>query len=150
MKALKAGVILAGLVMTPPGMAEEVPLGAHDKARPCSVKAIAGRWIFATGIGQFPAYGGDITAIGTMNIDGRGGVSGTFDFTIALTGFKADASYEGTVRVEPDCTGTLVFQTSETTMRTDSIAIVGPGEFWGMSQDPSNLWTYRARRISTR
>lgn len=32
--------------------------------------------------------------------------------------------------------------------RTDSIAVLSENELWAMSQDPSNLWTTRARRIS--
>lgn len=34
------------------------------------------------------------------------------------------------------------------TARTDSIAVVERDLFWGMSQDPNNLWTYRAKKIS--
>jgi hypothetical protein len=144
MKALKAGTALATF------LAVAAPAMAHGKGRPCSVKAIAGSWIFATGVGEFPAYGGNITAIGTMKIDRQGTLAGTFDFTVSTVVFQPDVSYTGTVTVEPDCTGTVTIETSAGTTRTDSIAVVGPNEFWGMSQDPANLWTYRARRISTR
>ena len=55
----------------------------------------------------------------------------------------------GTVVVNPDCTGTLTFNTNAGTTRTDSIVIVNRRAMLGMSQDPQNLWTYKARRIGT-
>jgi hypothetical protein len=124
--------------------------GADDQGRSCSIRSLAGRWVFATEVGQFPAFGGDITAIGTMNIDREGNVSGEFDATVASRAFLANIAYSGSVTVEEDCTGTLTFETSAGTVRTDSIAVVAQNEMWGMSQDPGNLWTYRVRRLSTR
>ena len=52
---------------------------AHDSRHQCSTRTLAGRWLFATDVGQFPAFGGDITAMGTMNIarTGRGGSPGS-------------------------------------------------------------------------
>ena len=123
---------------------------ATNAERPpsCSVERLAGRWLFATDVGQFPAFGGDITALGTMNIDRLGSLQGTFDATVAQVGFLPGNTYGGSVVVSSDCTGTLSFETSAGTVRTDSIAIVGRNEFWGMSRDPENLWTYRARRLT--
>lgn len=131
-------------------LASAAPTLAGDRKGSCSMRSLVGRWIFATDIGQFPAFGGDITAIGKLNIDGEGNISGEFDATIAEVDFLPDNQYEGSIVVNADCTGTLTFVTSVGTMRTDSIAIVGDGEMWGMSQDPGNLWTYRARRLSRR
>lgn len=133
------------------------PALARDR---CSTRTIAGRWMFATEVGQIDlslfgigtegeAVAG-ITAIGTMNIDRNGNVSGEFDVTVAQFAFLSDNEYGGSVTVDPDCTGTLTFVTSAGTMRTDSIAVLSPREMWGMSQDILNPWTYRVRRISGR
>ncbi|MDJ0907712.1 MAG: hypothetical protein QNI99_00855 [Woeseiaceae bacterium] len=118
----------------------------------CSVRDIAGNWVFATNIGYqalgepFPP-GSDVTAIGTMNISRNGTISGSFDLTVEEFGFLPDFVYSGTVIVNPDCTGTLTFNTNAGTTRTDSIVIVNRRQMLGMSQDPQNLWTYKARRI---
>jgi len=119
----------------------------------CDQKMLKGRWVFATSIGRqmlgapFPP-GKDITAIGTMNIEKDGALSGVFDATVQDTFFLPDNEYNGSVVVNADCTGTLTFVTSQGTARTDSIVIVSRNEFLGMSQDELNLWTYEARRIS--
>ena len=53
-----------------------------DDAR-CDTQNMAGRWLFATDVGhQMLLPGGDITAIGTMNIDRAGNLSGKFDATV--------------------------------------------------------------------
>jgi len=117
---------------------------------PCSVRSVAGAWVFATDVGQqtlLPAPG-DITAIGTINIDGEGNISGKFDFTVAEFGFFPNNTYTGSITVNPDCTGTVTFVTSAGTGRTDTIVIVSQSEMWSMSQDIANLWTAKARRIS--
>ncbi len=117
----------------------------------CSVRDIAGRWIFATGVGRqmlgdgFPADK-DITAIGTMNIHRDGTLEGTFDVTVEDTVFIPGLYYTGSVVVNPDCTGTISFATSAGSVRMDSIAIVNRREVLAMSQDPFNLWTYQIRR----
>ncbi len=121
----------------------------------CSIQTIADEWLFATGVGEIAATPADdptgITAIGTMNIDKLGNVSGKFDFTVSRQVSQTNVGYIGTVTVNPDCTGTLSFTTSGGASRTDSIAILGNGsEIWGMSQDPLNLWTYTVKRISGR
>jgi hypothetical protein len=117
---------------------------------PCSVRSLAGAWVFATEVGQqklLPAPG-DITAIGTINIDETGNISGKFDFTVAEFGFFPNNVYTGTITVSKDCTGTVTFVTSAGTGRTDSIVVVSRSEMWSMSQDVMNLWTAKARRIS--
>ena len=126
--------------------------GAH-KANECRTSMLAGRWLFATGIGHqqlgAPAPPtGDITAIGTMNIDRQGRLEGKFDVTFEGAGFLPGVLYAGEATLNEDCTGTLTFVTSNGTARTDSIAVVERDLFWGMSQDPNNLWTYRAKKIS--
>ncbi|MDH3432072.1 MAG: hypothetical protein OEM60_05955 [Gammaproteobacteria bacterium] len=118
----------------------------------CSVRAIAGNWLFATSIGR-QMLGGpfppdkDITAIGTMNIAHDGTLSGTFDVTVEDFAFLPGVTYTGSVTVNPDCTGTLSFATSADSVRTDSIAVVSRREMLGMSQDFLNLWTYQIRRV---
>lgn len=119
----------------------------------CSIRAIAGNWLFATGIGRqmlgvpFPPDK-DITAIGTMNIAADGTLSGTFDITVEDFAFIPGVVYTGSVTVNPDCTGTLNFATSVGSVRTDSIAVISRREILGMSQDHLNLWTYQIRRIA--
>ena len=119
----------------------------------CSIHAIAGNWLFATDIGHqmlgapFPPDK-DITAIGTMNIESDGTLSGTFDVTVEDFAFIPGVVYTGTVTVNADCTGMLNFATSVGSVRTDSIAVVSRREMLGMSQDHLNLWTYQIRRIA--
>ncbi len=137
---LTAGLLLFTLHGTP---------ALADNA--CSVKQIAGNWVFATGVGRqmlgFPPDS-DVTAIGTMNIDSEGNLSGRFDLTIEDYDHFSGIDYTGTVTVNADCTGTIEFVTSVGSMRADSIAVVNRGEILGMSRDPANLWTYQVRRLS--
>ena len=117
----------------------------------CSLRNVTGRWLFATSIGRqmlpdLPPEK-DITALGTMFIKRDGSISGTFDVTVEDTFFAPGVPYEGSVVVNPDCTGTLTFVTGLGSVRTDSIAVVGRSEILGMSQDLANLWTYQVRRV---
>ena len=119
----------------------------------CSVGQIAGQWVFATSIGRqmlgvpFPPEK-DITAIGTMNIERDGTLSGTFDVTVQDTVFIPGIVYVGSVVLNPDCAGTVTFETSVGSVRSDSIVVVNRREILAMSQDPMNLWTYQIRRIA--
>lgn len=118
----------------------------------CSTRSMAGRWMFATDIGRqslgapFPD-GKDITAIGIFSVDRAGNVAGHFDATVQDFSFLPDIAFTGSMTVNPDCTGTLTFVTTVGTARTDSIVVVSRRELLGMSQDPSNLWTYQVRRL---
>ncbi len=118
----------------------------------CSIKKLAGNWVFATGIGQqnlpFPPSDGDITAIGTMNIYRDGSLEGRFDVTVFNDLPGQDIPYWGSIVVNSDCTGTLQF-TTPLSSRTDSIVIVSRKEILGMSRDPLNLWTYQVRKIGS-
>ncbi len=121
---------------------------AHGNVEGCSARLLAGRWMFATDVGKqtfFP--GGDITAIGTLRFDRAGNLKGTFDATVANFGFLPAVTFEGSITVNPDCTGTLTFVTGAGTSRTDSVVILGPGHIRGMSQDVAFLWTYDMRRL---
>ena len=90
------------------GVALNAPASAHSAD--CSVDALVGRWIFATGIGR-QMLGGpfppdkDITAIGTMNVRPGGRIDGEFDATVEDTMFLPDVVYSGTIVLAPDCTG---------------------------------------------
>ena len=147
MKSLMMTILLMGMGLLPTAQALA--------GGPCSTKAIAGSWVFATGVGRqmlgdpFPP-GKDITAIGTMNIDRFGNISGKFDVTVQDFASIPDVTYSGAVTVNPDCTGTLIFVTSVGTERTDSIVVVDRREMLAMSRDPANLWTYQVRRISSK
>lgn len=137
------GTMIAAILLSGPAY-------AGDK---CSVRAIAGSWLFATDVGHqmlgapFPPDK-DITAIGTMNIARDGTLSGTFDVTVEDFAFIPGVVYTGSVTVNPDCTGILSFATSVGSVRNDSIAVVSRREMLAMSQDPLNLWTYQIRRIA--
>lgn len=125
-------------------------LAASARQR-CSLRSVAGKWLFATSIGRqmlpgFPPEK-DITALGTMVIKRDGSLSGTFDVTVEDTFFAPGIRYDGSVVINRDCTGTLTFITELGSVRTDSIAVVGRSEIIGMSQDPANLWTYQVRRV---
>ena len=116
----------------------------------CTARMLAGRWMFATDVGKqtfFP--GGDITAIGTFRVDRAGKLNGTFDATVAQWMHLPGLTFTGTFTVNPDCTGTLSFVTSNGRSRTDSIVILGD-RIRGMSQDIQFLWTYEARRMDDR
>lgn len=149
MKTLATITLLAAALQ----LAGAAAHAADGVGRECRTKNLAGRWLFATGIGHQqtgpPAPPpGDITAIGTMNIDRQGELEGTFDVTFEGAGFLPGILYAGSATLDEDCTGTLTFVTSSGSERTDSIALVEHDLIWGMSQDPNNLWTYRVKRIS--
>jgi hypothetical protein len=148
MKALIALIVMAC------GLQYSAPALATDDDDTCSIRMLAGRWLFATGIGHqaLPKAPppGDITASGTMNIKRSGYIEGTFDVTFQNSVFLPGRSYTGSVTVNPDCTATLTLVTDVGTMRTDTVLIVDRNEFWGMSQDPLNLWTCTARRVPFR
>lgn len=118
----------------------------------CSVRDIAGKWLFATSIGRqmLPDLppDKDMTALGTWNVKRDGSMSGKFDVTVQDSFFVPGVRYEGSVTINRDCTGTVTFVTELGSARTDTIAIVGRNEIIGMSQDPLNLWTYQVRRVS--
>lgn len=132
--------LLACTLATGPAFADKI----------CSVKKLAGKWVFATGVGQqslpFILSDGDITAIGTMNISRNGSLEGKFDVTVFNDFVGQDIPYWGSIVVNPDCTGTIEF-TTPLSSRTDSIVIVNRNEMIGMSRDTTNLWTYQVRRI---
>lgn len=146
--------ILITIVMVIAGLQFAGPVDArHGKdGKECRTSMLAGRWLFATQIGHQALGGnapppGDITALGTMNIDRHGALEGKFDVTFEGAGFRPDVLYAGEAILNEDCTGTLSFMTELGASRTDSIALVERDLFWGMSQDPNNLWTYRAKKI---
>lgn len=120
----------------------------------CSTKMMAGRWVFATGIGHQALEGApppaDITAIGTMNIARDGTLEGVFNVTFEGAAHVAGIPYFGTIVVNPDCTGTVSFVTGAGSARSDSIVVLNRYQYWGMSEDPNNLWTYEARRLPGR
>jgi hypothetical protein len=118
----------------------------------CATRDLAGRWIFATDVGQqqlfLPSTEGGITSLGTMNIDKQGNLSGEFDFVVGGFITATGNTYTGTVSLATNCTGTLTFRDSTGNSRTDRIALVSKDEVWAMSLDPSWLWTYKMRKIS--
>ncbi len=146
MKSMMMTILLIGMGLLP--AAQALADGV------CSTRSMAGRWMFATGIGRqslgppFPE-GKDITAIGIFSVDRFGNATGKFDATVQDTFFLPNITFTGSVIVNADCTGTLTFITSAGTARTDSIVVVNRREMLGMTQDPANLWTYQVRRLSS-
>ncbi len=117
----------------------------------CSLKDIAGKWVFATDVGRqlgenFPP-GKDLTAIGTMNITRKGQLEGVFDITVQDTVFVPNVPYSGTVTLNKDCRGTISFTNAFGASRTDSIVFVNRNTMFGMSTDEFNLFNYQIRRI---
>jgi hypothetical protein len=119
---------------------------AHEDG--CSIEKLAGRWAFATDVGhETITFGGDITALGVFRLARNGAVSGEFDVTFESNLFVPGVTFEGTMTVDRDCRGSLTFVTATGATRTDSIFVLNRYQIWGMSQDPQNLWTYRAARV---
>jgi len=145
MNKLTTTFLLAGMILLP--TAQALADGG------CSTRSIAGKWMFATGIGRqslgppFPEDK-DITAIGIFSVDRHGNAAGTFDATVQDFTFIPGIAFTGSVAINPDCTGTLTFVTTAGTARTDSIVLVNKREILGMTQDPLNLWTYQMRKLS--
>ena len=143
MKAVMTALVI-GLVLAAPAATHD---RERDEDRGCSTRTIAGSWLFASDIGEVAGVG-HMTAIGTLNVDREGNISGKFDVTLGQIAFLSD-TYSGSIKVNPDCTAVGTFTTSDGSGRTDSMVILD-GEIWGMSQDPSTLLTFRAKRISKR
>ena len=150
-----AAASLCGIAAAAEPAAKDEAYEAYGQSFPgrhgCSVRTIAGRWLFATAIGRqtLPGIPPDkgITALGTMLIKRDGSISGSFDVTIEDTFFVPGVGYTGSVVINKDCTGTLSFVNELGATRTDTLAIVGFSEMLGMSQEPANLWTYQVRRV---
>ena len=148
MKALKLTLLAAASSLAAVSASADLELGR------CTTNMLAGRWVFATGVGHQSLSipnrppPGDITAIGTMNIRRGGSLEGVFDVTFEAAAFRGGIPYSGTVTVNADCTGTLSFTTGAGSSRTDSIVVLNRYEIWGMSQDPNNQWTYSVRRLA--
>jgi len=144
MKSLRMTLLIIGISLLP------ITQALADS--PCSTRAMAGHWVYASSIGQtvadpsLPAI--FISSLGTINIDKNGNISGTFDFNGLGLFFIPDITATGSITVKPDCRGTLYFLSSTGSERTDSIVVVSRNEMLGMSQDPQSVFTYQVRRIS--
>jgi hypothetical protein len=146
MKALTMTILLTGMSL--------VPMAQALADSPCSTQAMAGRWVYASTVSQQVLAPGlppiTFSSIGTINVDRYGTISGKFDFTALDLVFFPDVAYTGSVNVNPDCTGTLYFLTSDGFERTDSIVVVDRNEMLGMSRDPLAVFTYQVRRIKSK
>ena len=82
-----ATVLAMVLLSTTPALPYDEDDEDDEDTISCSIQTIADEWLFATGVGEIAATPADdptgITAIGTMNIDKLGNVSGKFDFTVS-------------------------------------------------------------------
>ena len=138
-----AVVILLSIVL------QVSPALANDyKYRGCSVRDLAGKWVFYTDVGTDHQLGGVlITALGTMNIDYSGNVEGTFDVNAEQLFTFSGLEYFGEASINSNCMGTLVFQTNAPSERTDSILLINRHTIQGMSITDGVIWTYTAKRI---
>jgi hypothetical protein len=118
-------------------------------AAACSVKSLQGRWMFATGVGRQSAFPdrGDASAIGIFSVDRAGKVTGKFDANMLNGAPLLDVKFDGSITVNPDCTGVLTFSTARGDTRTDSIVVINSREIAGMRRDPQFVWTYQMRRL---
>jgi len=124
--------------------------------RTCSMKTIAGAWVYATEVGELKGPDntlmGKLTSLGTFNIDRDGTLWGEFDTTMSLVGgptiVNHDAEYLGAVTVKPNCRGTFYFAESGGDALEGSLVISGDGsEIRGMTTTPEILWTFTAKRV---
>lgn len=141
-----------GLLCTAPGFVgagQGNDHGTERSSRACSTRTLAGKWMFATDVGQQQIFpGGDITAIGVFRLDRTGTLTdGIFDANVYEWRFLPGVTFTGSLVVNPNCTGTLTFVTSAGTTRIDSVVVLGPNRIRGMSQDTTNLWTYTMERL---
>jgi hypothetical protein len=115
----------------------------------CSVKSLAGRWMFATGVGRQSAMPdrGDVSAIGIFSLDRAGKLTGKFDANMLNGAPLVGVKFDGTITVNPDCTGELNFSTAMGDKRTDSIVVINSREIAGMRRDAQFVWTYQMRRL---
>lgn len=93
-----------------------------------------------------------MTALGTLNFDIHGNMSGKYDFNVAGFPGNWSGTQAGKVTVNPNCTGIMTFTWNDSTgegTRLDSLAIARSGrEILGMVADGSAVWTYKAERIN--
>jgi hypothetical protein len=117
----------------------------------CSVATVAGSWVFKTDGLYLPSGELAGNVLGVVRIHADGTLHGKYDFQ-GPSGFFPAIEIEGTVIVNPDCTGTLSFHQVDTddSDSTQSIAIGSGGkEILGMFQDPTgDIGTYRAIRMN--
>ena len=92
-----------------------------------------------------------MTALGTLNFDIHGNMSGKYDFNVAGFPGNWSGTQAGKVTVNPNCTGIMTFTWNDSTgegTRLDSLAIARSGRELGMVADGSAVWTYKAERIN--
>ena len=116
----------------------------------CSTESMAGRWAFATDLGHLVQPDGSVipaTAVGIFTLDKEGNFEGVFDVTLQGLAYVPDIGWWGTMQVGPDCRGTASFETASGSTRTDSFVLVSQWEALGMTQSPSEPWTYTMRKL---
>lgn len=76
------------------------------QARSCSSVGVAGKYGFTlNGVVLLPTGAVPIAAIGKATVDAKGDVSGTESRSVG--GGYADETLQGTITVNPDCTGSM-------------------------------------------
>jgi hypothetical protein len=115
----------------------------------CSVATVTGSWAFKTDGFYMQSGLLDGNALGIFEVFPDGKLKGKYDWQ-GVNGFYPGTAYEGTVRVNPDCTGTFRFHdVGSNDVVTQSIVIARSGrEILGMMQDPAaDVGTFRAIRL---
>jgi hypothetical protein len=103
----------------------ELPLTVHATDfgfGHCTIAAVAGKWTFTTNGSVLGV--GPVAAVGSYVGDGSGNLVGSQ--TRSLNGDVADETFTGTLKVNPDCTGTDVIQVFESgqLVRTSTLSVV--------------------------
>ena len=100
------------------GIVSPAQAGTHK----CSLATVAGTYGLTT-TGSIPAIG-PVSAVGLVTIDKSGNLSGSQ--TRSLNGAVADETFTGTATINPDCSGTDVFQVFQdgVLVRTSTLNLV--------------------------
>jgi len=139
--------VVAFVAATPSTQMPQV--SANDK-HTCSIATIAGEWVFTTNTLYQQNGMLDGNALGTANYGYDGTLSGKYDWE-GTSGFYPGNNYVGTVRVNPDCTGTISqHDVGSDVIVLQSIVIARNGqEIWGMFQDPTmDVGTFTLKRVN--
>ena len=121
---MKRYVFHAGLwaAIVIPLLTSSVPVA---QAGSCSSVGVAGKYGFTlSGVVLLPTGAVPIAAIGRATVDAKGNVTGTESRSVG--GGYADETLEGTLTVNPDCTGsmTVSFFEAGQLVRTSILSIV--------------------------
>jgi len=120
MKPIMKVVVCVGVMML-----ASLMLSQSARAQGCSLSGVAGKYGFTlNGVLILPTSAAPIAAVGAATVDAKGNVTGTEARTVG--GDYADETFQGTLTVNAQCTGsmTLNFYESGQLVRTSILSIV--------------------------